>query len=86
MAKIILEGKEKEIKDGEAIKETCRDLGVPFGCESGVCQTCRIVVLEGNSNLDPKNETEEGNQLPDNERLACQCRIKSGIVKIKLAE
>ena len=85
MAKIILEGKEKEIKDGEAIKETCRDLGVPFGCESGVCQTCKIVVLEGQDNLELKNETEEGNELSVNERLACQCRIKSGSVKIKLA-
>ena len=85
MAKIILEGKEKEIKDGEAIKETCRDLGVPFGCESGVCQTCKIVVLEGQDNLELKNETEEGNQLSVNERLACQCMIKSGSVKIKLA-
>ncbi len=86
MAKIILNGKEKEIKDGEAIKETCRDLGVPFGCESGMCQTCKIVVLEGQKNLEPKNEREEDNQLQTNERLACQCKIKSGVIKIKLAE
>ena len=86
MSKIILNGKEKEIKDGEAIKETCRDLGVPFGCESGVCQTCKIVVLEGAENLQPKNETEEMNQLSQNERLACQCKIKSGVVKIKIAD
>lgn len=71
-----------EIADGESIKEACLDLGIPFGCESGICGTCIIEVLEGMENLSEKNESEDMMELEANQRLACQCRIRKGNVKI----
>ena len=70
MAKIILEneGLEEELEDNKEIKDVCEDkLNIPFG----------------NENLSEKNEKEE-DLLPEepNKRLACQCTIKSGTVKI----
>jgi ferredoxin len=58
---------------------------VPFACTEGVCGTCVIEVIEGKENLsDPTQEEKDflGDGTCD-ERLACQCKIKSGIVKIK---
>ncbi len=87
MAKIISEnsGKEAEIADGSPIKDICEDeLGVMFGCKQGICGTCRIHVVEGMGNLFGKNEEENNMRLVDDERLTCQCKIKSGTVKIRL--
>ena len=84
MAKLILEDKEKEIADDSEIKDICEnEFNIPFGCKDGICGTCIINVDEGNENLSEKNEKEK-DMLPDNdnERLACQCKIKKGIVKI----
>lgn len=83
MAKLIINGEETELIDGESIKETCEEMGIPFGCEEGVCGTCIVEVEEGMENLSPYTEEEEdflGDQ--DCERLACQCRINQGTVKV----
>jgi len=75
---------EAEIEDGAPIKEACEEEGIPFACEEGVCGTCVIEVIDGMENLSDYTEEESdflGEQ--DFERLACQCRIKSGSVKIK---
>ncbi len=85
MAKLILNNEqEKELADGSEIKDVCEeDFKIPFGCKDGLCGTCIIKIEEGNENLSEKNEKEE-DMLPDepNSRLACQCRVKSGTVKI----
>lgn len=86
MAKLILIniGQEEEIPDGNEIKKICEEkFRIPFGCEDGICGTCRIKIAEGNENLTPKNQKEEDmfSGEPD-VRLACQCRIKKGVVKI----
>ncbi len=84
MAKIILGNKTEEVPDGSRIKDAADKLGVPFGCREGICGTCKIEILEGSENLNELNEQEE--QMGDrdrNHRLACQCSIKNGIVKIK---
>ena len=88
MGKLILnrsgEIQEDEVRNGQDIKQVCEDkFNIPFGCKDGLCGTCRIKVLEGNKNLTEKNEKEE-DMFPNqpNIRLACQCKIKSGIVKI----
>ena len=77
-------GETVEIDDGSPIAEACEDEGVPFACTEGVCGTCVIEVKEGMENLtDPTQE--ELDFLGDdtcNERLACQCKIKKGTVKI----
>ncbi len=86
MAKIIFEDnqEESEVPDGSPIIEACEAAGVPFACTEGVCGTCVIEVTEGMENLTEFNQAEADflGDL-DRERLACQCRLKCGFVKIK---
>ncbi|HNA61963.1 MAG TPA: 2Fe-2S iron-sulfur cluster-binding protein [Rhabdochlamydiaceae bacterium] len=86
MGKLIFEhsGEEHNIPDGEGIASACEEAGVPFACTEGVCGTCVIEVVEGINNLSPINQEEKdflGEQ--DKERLACQCKLLRGVVKIK---
>lgn len=85
MAKLILNDEDEiEIADGERIKDACEEAGVPFACEEGICGTCVIEVEEGMENLSEVTEEEEdflGDECE--ERLACQCRINGGCVKVK---
>ena len=85
MGKIIFDNtnEEVELEDGSAITEACEDAGVPFACTEGVCGTCVIEVLEGMENLSEFTQ-EEMDFLGDldRERLACQCMLKRGKVKI----
>ncbi len=85
MAKIIFsdDGKEIEVKDGEPIKDACENLGVPFSCSEGICGTCMVDVLEGQENLSELTQEEKDMGRDKNHRLACQCKIKSGTIKIK---
>lgn len=83
MAKIIAESGEVELPDGSPIITACEQLGVPFGCRAGQCGTCIITVEEGYHNLEPKNSLEEDMGLRENQRLACQAKIKSGNVRIR---
>ena len=87
MGKIIFTptGKDREVKDGERIKNQCEDLGVVFGCEDGLCGTCAITVVDGLKNLCDKNEKEK-DLFPEKEttRLACQCTLKKGTVKFDI--
>lgn len=87
MAKLKFEhsGEEKDLPDDSPIAEACEEAGVPFACTEGVCGTCVIEVLEGGENLSKPTQEEEdflGEGTCD-ERLACQCRIKKGTVKIR---
>ncbi|MDP7116135.1 MAG: 2Fe-2S iron-sulfur cluster-binding protein [Candidatus Woesearchaeota archaeon] len=90
MAKIIFQvdgdQKEKELADGEHVQKTCEALGVPFGCKSGLCGTCKVDVLEGAENLGELTDQEINMERDAQHRLACQCSIKQGNVKIKLGE
>jgi ferredoxin len=86
MPKLIFEntGEEKELDEDSPIQEMCEEAGVPFACTEGVCGTCVIEVVEGMENLSSFTQEEKdflGDQ--DRERLACQCKIKCGSVKIK---
>lgn len=87
MAKVIFEGtgEEIELEDNSPIAEACEEAGVPFACTEGVCGTCVIEVTEGMKNLSTFTEAEEDflGEL-DQERLACQCTIQSGCVKLKI--
>lgn len=87
MAKLIFDdsGEEVELPDDSPIAEACEQAGVPFACTEGVCGTCVIEIIEGKENLSKQTQEEEdflGNG-PCDERLACQCHIKRGNVRIK---
>jgi len=85
MAKLIFActGEEREIEDDAPIAPCCEEAGVPFACTEGICGTCVIEVQEGMEQLSSFTQ-EEIDFLgePGNERLACQCKIRSGSVKI----
>ena len=83
MAKFIIDNIEHEIPDGKPIAEVCEKLGVPFSCNSGVCGTCQIEILEGQESLSELNQEEKDLGMDGRNRLACQCVIKNGIVKAK---
>lgn len=83
MAKVVSGSKEVNVKDGESIISACEDIGVPFGCYVGDCGACRIQITEGAENLSEMTDKEKEAGLAANERLACQCRINKGNVKIK---
>ena len=86
MAKLIFEDTKEEydLPDNASIIEPCEEAGVPFACTEGVCGTCVIEVIEGMENLSEFNQAESDflGEL-DRERLACQCKIKHGCVKVK---
>lgn len=82
MAKLIIDGDEHEIPDGERIDAVCEGAGIPFSCNSGVCGTCQVEVVEGADNLGELNEEEEELGMDRNNRLSCQCAILGGTVKI----
>lgn len=83
MAKIIFNDKEIELLDNSEINDACEELGVEFGCKNGFCRMCEMTVVEGYDNLSPITENEKFMDLKDSRRLMCQCKIKSGTVKIK---
>ena len=86
MAKLIFDHNEEEVDlpDDSPIAEACEDAGVPFACTEGVCGTCVIVVKEGKENLSKPTQEEEDflGEGTSDERLACQCCIKKGNVRI----
>lgn len=86
MAKLIFEETDEthELPDGSRIAEVCEEAGVPFACTEGICGTCVIEVTHGMENLSAFTQEEEDflGEL-DEERLACQCTITGGEVKIK---
>ena len=85
MAKIIFNDEEEvEVADGEPLKVHCEDAGVPFACEEGICGTCVVEIEEGAENLSKFTQEEVdflGEQ--DCERLACQCKVMKGTVKVR---
>ena len=83
MAKIITEDVEKEVEDGSEMREPCEELGVPFSCTEGICGTCMIDIEEGQENLSELTPQEEDMGMSKDKRLACQCKINKGLVKIR---
>ncbi len=87
MAKVIFEntGETISLEDGHSITEVCEDAGVPFACTEGVCGTCVVEVQEGMENLTPITQEERDflGEEPGCERLACQCKVRAGDVKLQ---
>ena len=84
MAILKTDKKEIKVKDNSSLIGPCRKLGVLFGCENGVCGSCMIKVEEGMENLSKMTEQEENMMMEKGFRLACQCIIKKGTIKIKI--
>ncbi len=86
MATLVFEhnGEEQELDEGSAIAERCEEAGVPFACTEGVCGTCVIEVVNGMENLSEPTQEEKDFLGEDTccERLACQCKILKGKVRI----
>lgn len=86
MAKLVFDhnNEEVEIADDSPIAEVCEEAGVPFACTEGVCGTCVIEIKEGKENLSAPTKEEEDflGEGTCHERLACQCKIKKGCVRI----
>ncbi len=81
MAKLILDNIEYDVPDNTCLAATCEKAGVPFSCNSGVCGTCQINIVEGQDNLAPLNQEENDLGMDRNHRLGCQCIIAMGVVK-----
>lgn len=87
MARILFEstGTEIEVPDDTSLEAPCREAGVPIVCNEGFCGTC-VVEVDSNENLSSPTEAELsflGEEGVKKERMACQCRIMKGQVKIK---
>lgn len=84
MAKLICNGEEIPMEEGEPLKPKLEEMGVPFACEEGICGTCIIEVVKGGEHLSERTE-EEDDFLGDvpHERLGCQCKMGSGDVEIE---
>ena len=83
MAFLKRDDQEIEVGDNESIKSACEQLGVFFACTEGYCGTCMITIEEGEENLTELTSEEKMMNRDNQNRLACQCKIKQGIVKIK---
>ena len=83
MARIICKNKTVEVNDGDFLTDACDNLGVPMSCRCGICGICRVEILQGMENLSPLTDKEKDANLYVNERLACECKILKGEVKIK---
>ena len=84
MAKLVYEDNEVEVADNTPIQEAAKELGIPFSCEDGLCGACIVDVEEGLENLSERNKLELDLSLEEDQRLACQTKIKTGTVKIDL--
>lgn len=76
---------EEELENESPIAEACEKRGLPFACTEGICGTCIYEVLEGHENLSEPTQQEIdflGEEGTQKERMACQCKIKKGCVKI----
>ena len=82
MAKLYIDNSEYDIPDGNQIAEACEKAGIPFSCNSGVCGTCQIEIVEGADNLNDLNREENELAMDRNHRLGCQCKLLHGTVKV----
>jgi ferredoxin len=83
MGKLITEKETLEVADGDSIVEACEKVSVPFSCYVGSCGSCKIKIIKGKENLTELTQEEKDLDMDEDNRLACQCKIKSGDVEIR---
>lgn len=63
--------------------------GITYGCREGECGTCLTRILEGAENLSKPSVLEERvlaeNLAGRDDRLACQCQVLGGEIKVRPA-
>jgi ferredoxin len=79
------------VPEGGALVDTCDDHAapVPFSCKSASCGTCRIEIVEGESELLPAADDELDvldlfGDEPSKVRLACQAKMKPGLATLRV--
>jgi len=82
MVKVILNGTEYEVDENSEtdLMHQLKEKGAEIvaACNgAGICQTCAVKVNSGE--LTEKTETEEMMDLPEGQRLSCQCHAKSDL-------
>jgi len=80
MITVKLDGKEYQIDETseESLMNQLKTQGVEIvaACNgAGICQTCSIRTISGE--FSDKTETEEMMDLPDGQRMSCQCTPKT---------
>ena len=83
MATIKTRSGNKQVIDGASM-EAAADLGVLFGCHSGICGKCATNVISGLNNLSAPTDAEKAMDLDPSRRLMCQCTISKGTVTLDL--
>ncbi len=86
MAQLEFEDTVIDVPENVSLADYVEQFGFSIGCRVGVCGSCRIKVLEGMDNLNERTDMELSFALGEGERLACQCRILSGMVRITKPE
>lgn len=78
MVKIKLNDQEENVPPGAPMREPTEAMGLPYGCETGICGTCEVVVKSGGQHLTPlsPNEKEMGLTEAEPYRLCCQCSLR----------
>lgn len=82
MVKVVLNGVEYEVDETSETdlmhQLKAQGAEIVAACNgAGICQTCAVKVISGN--LTDKTETEEMMDLPEGQRLSCQCHPKSDL-------
>ena len=83
MALLKTKEKQVEVAENTSLFNAADELGIPFGCRSGMCRTCESEIISGEENLTPRNDLEDAHELPKGHRLLCQCSITKGIVEVR---
>lgn len=82
MVKVLLNGVEYEVDENSETdlmhQLKAQGAEIVAACNgAGICQTCAVKVNSGE--LTNKTETEEMMDLPEGQRLSCQCHPKSDL-------
>jgi ferredoxin, 2Fe-2S len=88
MPKIIINGKELDVKPGISILDAALDNGIQLDHNCGgncACSTCHVYVKDGMDNLSEMSEEEEdmldtAHGLKLESRLSCQSQVKGDVI------
>jgi len=88
MPKIIINGKELDVKPGISILDAALDNGIALDHNCGgncACSTCHVYIKDGMGNLSEMSEEEEdmldtAHGLKLESRLSCQSQVKGDVI------